>query len=191
MRFPVSCRNRGRKNYKSAVRFPSESGYCILNIRASANRYNTELDIERRAEHLHRTPARHIPSIFRVHQDPTRVTAGTTSFIISSHLPPVSASNELNPVMLPPGLAMLSTYPAATGSVTAINTMGIFLVADRTASNPIVLLAMMRSGAKSTSSLAYWLARLGSPPDQRNTSEILRPSAHHSVSSAERKPIIC
>jgi len=33
----------------------------------------------------------------------------------SSHLPLNSYSNELNPVMLPPGRARLSTYPAPTG----------------------------------------------------------------------------
>ena len=89
--------------------------------------------------------------------------------------------------MLPPGLARLSTYPATTGSLTATNKIGILPAADRAASNPMVLPATIRSGAKPTSSSAYCLARSGSPPDHRTTSETLRPSAHPNPSSAERK----
>ena len=33
----------------------------------------------------------------------TRVTAGAISLSISSHLPPIEASNSANPVRLPPG----------------------------------------------------------------------------------------
>ena len=47
--------------------------------------------------------------------------------------------------MLPLGLAKLSIKPAATGSLTPTNTIGIVLVAKRAASNPMVLPARIKN----------------------------------------------
>src|SRR5215831_15751342 len=46
---------------------------------------------------------------------PTRVTFGAISLSSSSHFAPISYSNVVNPVMLPPGFARLATKPALTG----------------------------------------------------------------------------
>ena len=58
----------------------------------------------------------------------TRFRAGTISLSSSSHLAAKLYSNIMNPVALPPGLARLSTKPAATGSPITGNTIGTALV---------------------------------------------------------------
>src|SRR5215831_12680222 len=68
---------------------------------------------------------------------PTRESAGAISFNTPSHLPTIAGSKNTKPVMLPPGRAKLSTYPAATGSETPTKTMGIARVSrDSAASCP-------------------------------------------------------
>src|SRR5262245_5294971 len=56
-------------------------------------------------------------------------TEGTTSLRSCSRLPTTSGPRMVFPVMLPPGLLMLATSPAPTGSPIAIMTMGIVVVA--------------------------------------------------------------
>ena len=55
----------------------------------------------------------------------TRVTAGAICLMSSSHLAlMLNSGTNTNPVMLPPGRAILSTKPWATGSTTAVKTIG-------------------------------------------------------------------
>src|SRR5215469_11477030 len=56
---------------------------------------------------------------------PARTFRGAISFNISSILPKTESSMNVNPVMLPPGRARLSTNPNPTGSDTPGITMGI------------------------------------------------------------------
>ena len=59
----------------------------------------------------------------------TRVTRGAICLSSSSHFPLIPYSTFMNPVVLPPGRAKLSTKPAPTGSVTIANTIGTVRVA--------------------------------------------------------------
>src|SRR5262245_22224375 len=79
---------------------------------------------------------------------PTRVTFGAISLSSSSHFAPISYSNVVNPVMLPPGFARLATKPALTGSATCANTIGTVLVACCNAATAGVVLARMMSGGQ-------------------------------------------
>lgn len=54
---------------------------------------------------------------------------GTISFRICNHLPAMTASKLLKPVMLPPGLERFVTRPSPIGSETPTKTMGIVWVA--------------------------------------------------------------
>jgi len=54
----------------------------------------------------------------------TRVTRGASCLSTSSHLLPISGSNVVNPVILPPGCARPATKPLATGSSPSTNTIG-------------------------------------------------------------------
>jgi hypothetical protein len=54
----------------------------------------------------------------------TRVTRDAISLSNSSHFALMPYSNWVNPVILPPGRAMLSTKAAPTGSDTTTNTIG-------------------------------------------------------------------
>jgi hypothetical protein len=58
----------------------------------------------------------------------TRLTRGAISLSISSHLPPITVSTLVNPVMFPPGRGRPATNPAPTGSETTTNTIGIVRV---------------------------------------------------------------
>jgi penicillin-insensitive murein DD-endopeptidase len=73
----------------------------------------------------------------------TRVIAGATSFSNCTHLPPISGSKLLKPVMLPPGRDRLATKPSPTGSATTAKTIGMVAVARLSAAITGVLLAMM------------------------------------------------
>ena len=53
-----------------------------------------------------------------------RVTSGAISLSNPSHLPPIPSSKLVNPVMLPPGFAKLSTKPLPTGSAIIGDTIG-------------------------------------------------------------------
>ena len=50
--------------------------------------------------------------------------------------------------MLPPGCARLATKPCATGSLTAMNTIGTPGAADSIARNPMLLLTAIASGTR-------------------------------------------
>jgi len=65
--------------------------------------------------------------------------------------------------MLPPGLLMLATSPAPTGSPIAIMTMGIVVVACLAACVCGVPNVAMRSTRRSTSSAAASASRVGKP----------------------------
>src|SRR5262249_62258895 len=54
---------------------------------------------------------------------------GATSFSNPNHLPPISGSTELKPVMLPPGRAKFETKRCPTGAKTSTNTSGTVRVA--------------------------------------------------------------
>ena len=58
-----------------------------------------------------------------------RVTRGSISLSSSSHFALVPYSNEMKPVVLPPGRARLATKPALTGSAMPTNTIGTVRVA--------------------------------------------------------------
>jgi hypothetical protein len=57
-------------------------------------------------------------------------------------------SNTVKPVMLPPGIARLSTKPAPTGSITLPNTIGTVRVTFCNVDTVVLPAAKMRSGAK-------------------------------------------
>ena len=57
-----------------------------------------------------------------------RVVCGASFLSSSSHFPLMLYSNETNPVVLPPGRAMLRTKPAPTGSMTFAKTIGTLRV---------------------------------------------------------------
>src|SRR5262249_49279482 len=59
----------------------------------------------------------------------TRVTPGAVCLSSSSHLAPMLNSQFMKPVALPPGRAKLSTKPAPTGSLVAVNMIGTVRVA--------------------------------------------------------------
>jgi len=59
----------------------------------------------------------------------TRVVCGTISLSSWSHLPPISGSKLLKPVIFPPGCARLGTRPWPTGSEIMAKTIGIVEVA--------------------------------------------------------------
>src|SRR5262245_31333006 len=84
----------------------------------------------------------------------------------------------MNPVMLPPGRARLSTKPAPTGSGTITNTIGTVRVADSTCPTVEPPLATMTSGASATNSAAYLRVSASLPADQRvsdGPTEFLQP----------------
>src|SRR5439155_24972326 len=75
-----------------------------------------------------------------------RTSCGTISFSIDRCLPVMVAGKIVNPVMLPPGRAMLATNPLPTGSATDTNTIGIVRVACMSAVTTGVLWPRMQSG---------------------------------------------
>src|SRR5215208_4427775 len=91
---------------------------------------------------------------------------GTAFTSVSIHLPPISGSNVLNPVTLPPGFARLCTNPAPTGSTTTTKTMGVDLFRRCRALRPGVPLTTTTSGGSLATSLAYGgaIRVLGQPP---------------------------
>ena len=84
----------------------------------------------------------------------TRFKFGAICLSSSSHLPLMPYSNCAKPVMLPPGRARLATYPAPTGSVTLMNTIGTLRVASINGCTADVPLLRMTSGASATISAA-------------------------------------
>src|SRR6516225_2879937 len=75
---------------------------------------------------------------------------------------------------------MLGMKPCATGSLTTAKTIGMVDVACFSAAVAGVPFASSTSGARRTSSSAYWLVCVMSPPLQRQSMERLRPSFHPS-----------
>src|SRR5262245_16283379 len=107
----------------------------------------------------------------------TRVTRGAICLRCSSHLPPMEYSKSSKPVMLPPGRARLSTKPPPTESATAANTTGTVRVTCCNSPKAELPLARMTSGARATNSAAYLRVRSVSPPPQRLSIRMLRPTA--------------
>jgi len=84
----------------------------------------------------------------------TRASCGIISFSIDRYLPVMVAGKIVNPVMLPPGRAMLATNPLPIGSDTDTNTIGIVRVASISAVTTGVLWPRMQSGLSSANFLA-------------------------------------
>src|SRR5262245_41474248 len=97
----------------------------------------------------------------------TRIASGAISLSSSSHFPLKLYSNCIKPVTLPPGRDRLPTKPAATGSTTLTNTIGIVRVACNSGGMPALPLDKMTSGASATSSPACLRMRSASPVPQR------------------------
>ena len=81
------------------------------------------------------------------------------------------------PVTLPPGRVRLGTSLAPTGSVTAVNTIGISLVAPTTAWADGVEIGTITSGASPTNLRAICAAVAGLPWALSNSNLRLRPSS--------------
>src|SRR5262249_33330246 len=84
----------------------------------------------------------------------TRLTRGTACVRSSRHFPTSSGARTDNPVTLPPGCARLVTILLATGSATAVKTLGMVLVACLAASAAGVDAATRTSTLSATSSAA-------------------------------------
>src|SRR5262245_48846623 len=95
----------------------------------------------------------------------------------SSHFALMPYSKLMKPVALPPGRARLSTKPAATGSGTATNTMGMERVASNNGPTVTLPVVKMTSGASATNSAAYLRARSPSVAPQRMSICTLRPTS--------------
>ena len=80
--------------------------------------------------------------------------------MVSTHLPPIKNSKEVNPVMFPPGRAKLGTKPCPTGSATFTKTIGIDGVFCAIAASAGVAAATITSGFKSTNSAAAALTKV-------------------------------
>jgi hypothetical protein len=112
-----------------------------------------------------------------------RVTFGAISLSSSSHFPLMRNSNRTNPVVLPPGRAKLSTYPAPTGSVTFTNTIGTLRVACSSGPTVAVPGARMASGSSAISSAAFLRMSSARPVVQRYSIWRLRPTVQPDCSS--------
>jgi len=103
-----------------------------------------------------------------------RFVSGAISLSTCTHLVPISGSKIVKPVMLRPGRTKVSTNPWATGSVTAVNTMGVVCVSCRIALTDGVLTAKTTSAWSPTNSFANFCICLTSPPAQRTMCSITR-----------------
>jgi hypothetical protein len=83
-----------------------------------------------------------------------RVTLGEASLSIPSHFPTIWKSINEKPVMFPPGCAKLETKPCSTGSLTVAMTIGMELLACRSARMTSVVWPTSTSGANATNSVA-------------------------------------
>ena len=90
----------------------------------------------------------------------TRDTLGEISLSNSSHFPLIMNSNWTNPVVLPPGRAMLAIRPRLTGSVVSTNTIGIVRVACCNAPTVVPPTASITSGSSATNSVAIFAIKL-------------------------------
>jgi hypothetical protein len=108
------------------------------------------------------------------------VTFGAICLSSSSHFPLKPYSNAIKPVVLPPGLAKVSTKPAPTGSATLANTIGTVRVACNNGAIVAVPPARMTSGASATNSAACLRVSASLPADQRYSTCTLRPSVQPS-----------
>ncbi len=92
-----------------------------------------------------------------------RLTPGTTSFIISSHLPIMGKSTYEKPVMFPPGRAKLTTKPCPAGSFTTEKTIGMLRIVFWSAAMTGVPVAATTSGGEFTNSATCSWMRARSP----------------------------
>src|SRR5262245_36603667 len=82
----------------------------------------------------------------------TRIRPGAICLSNSNHFALRLNSNDMKPVALPPGRAKLSTYPAPTGSLTTVNTIGTVRVDSNNGPTLEAPPARMTSGASAPSS---------------------------------------
>ena len=71
------------------------------------------------------------PALSGCNSTPMRDILGTTPATSSRSFGPRSAARVVNPVIFPPGRAVLFAKPLATGSPVTVMTMGIEVVASR------------------------------------------------------------
>ena len=114
----------------------------------------------------------------------TRRRPGEACLSSSSHLPPISGSKVLKPVMLAPGRDRLSTMPEAIGSALGAMMIGIVVVAFFAARIAGVARATMRSTLRCTRSAAIAAARARSPSAQWYSSVMVCPSIQPSTASS-------
>jgi hypothetical protein len=115
-----------------------------------------------------------------------RVTPGAVCLSSSSHFALTLQSNEVKPVALPPGRAMLSTKPWATGSETIGNTIGTVRVACSSAPTVEAPWAKITSGASAANSAACLRMSSALAPAQRVSIRTLRPMVQPNSASACR-----
>ena len=101
---------------------------------------------------------------------------GRTSLRTSSHLLASEYSKLVNPVILPPGRASLSTKPPSTGSETFANTIGTVRVASLSATRTGVPIASIAAGFVRANSAACARMPARSSPAKRMSSRTLLPS---------------
>jgi hypothetical protein len=111
--------------------------------------------------------------LFGLTNRPMTVALGTSSLINSIRLGASRLARMVTPVTLPPGRLRLATRPIFTGSVPAVNTIGIVVVAALAASAEAVppvaaITAILRrtSSAASTGSRLAWFSPVQSSPLQ-------------------------
>jgi hypothetical protein len=116
-----------------------------------------------------------------------RVTRGSISLSNCSHFALMPYSNDVKPVVLPPGRARLATKPAPTGSTMPTNTIGTVRLTCCSAATFWLPETTTRSGASATSSCACLRTRSLSPaPPKRWSNWMLCPSLQPSCCSACR-----
>src|SRR5574342_594443 len=98
-----------------------------------------------------------------------RLAAGTTEIRSSRHLGPRSVCRLASPVMFPPGLAGLATWPVPSGSACTTKTMGIEDVAAFAGCTNMELRATIRSTLSRTKSAASSGSRAALPSASRNS----------------------
>jgi hypothetical protein len=119
----------------------------------------------------------------------TRVTSGAICLSSSSHFPPRLNSKFMNPVALPPGRARLSTKPEATGSETAVNTIGTVRVACSNGATVEVPWTRMTSGASAANSAACLRMSSALAVAQRVSIRTLRPMVQPDCASSCRNAL--
>jgi hypothetical protein len=100
---------------------------------------------------------------------PTRLSVGTISRSISSHLPPIEGWKFANPVTFPVGLAKFVTNPLPSGSETDTNTNGIVRTYDWRIAVTTLEFDTIKSGDLLNNSIASARVRAGSSAAYRKS----------------------